>query len=85
MGVSVDGPDVFVRYRAVDGGLAVAHLADRIGALVGPDQVFRDSDSLVPGGRGRQPSSRPWGPRACHVRALVAKLHSLAEAWYWLR
>jgi hypothetical protein len=42
MSVSVDGPDVLVSYRTVDGGLAAAHLADRIGALIGPDQVFRE-------------------------------------------
>ncbi|MEJ2889273.1 toll/interleukin-1 receptor domain-containing protein [Actinomycetospora aeridis] len=43
------GPDVFISYRTADGGIAAAHLAGRLAEVVGPDQVFRDSDTLLPG------------------------------------
>jgi len=52
MSGAIDGPDVFVSYRTSDGGYAAADLATELEALVGPERVFRDSDSLVPG--------RPW-------------------------
>ena len=51
---SAEGPDVFISYHTADGGVAAAQLADRIGDLVGHDQVFRDPTRCWPGSRGRR-------------------------------
>ncbi len=41
--------EVFVSYRVQDSRYAAADLTDRLGAVFGPDRVFRDADSLTPG------------------------------------
>jgi hypothetical protein len=66
--------DVFVSYRTDDAGFQAAHLADRIGELVGAQRVFRDSDTLLPGLPWPQQLDRALGS----ARVLIAVI---GPAW----